>query len=226
MLMPIYFYCVTRSKYPMFFYLGGFICYGFILLSLSRTSILFATSLLALCILFLCIYNHKNRLKIKIYSLIFLIGAICILVYYHESFLTIFNEILRVGFSDSGRLELYKYGLTKFLDHPILGAGFGNSFGINDKFIINAPKYYHNTIVQIFASCGIIGFIAYAYHRYQTVKLFLKTRDSYSFFTGMSILALLLTSLLDIHIFNIFPTIIYSTTLCIFEKSTINKENV
>jgi O-antigen ligase len=132
-----------------------------------------------------------------------------------------FIEILNLGLHDRGRFEYYKDGMEKFFNHPLFGAGFGNSHGTNDRFIISAPEYFHNTIIQILASCGVIGFGAYVYHRWQTVKLFWNTRNPYSFFTAMSILALLLTSLLDIHLFNIFPTIIYSTMLCIFERYTM-----
>ena len=224
MLMPVYFYCAGHTKYTMPFFWGGIITYVFVLLSLSRTSILFATPILILCIIFLCVYKHKHRRQVRLYTLILTTGVIFVCIFLRETINTAFDEIIRVGLDDSGRFEYYKDGLEKFFNHPLFGAGFGNSHGTNDKFIISAPEYFHNTIVQILASCGIIGFGAYVYHRWQTVKLFLNTRNPYSFFTAMSILALLLTSLLDIHLFNIFPTIIYSTMLCIFERYTLFRE--
>ena len=222
--MPVYFYCAGHTKYTMPFFWGGIITYVFVLLSLSRTSILFATPILILCIIFLCVYKHKHRRQVRLYTLILTTGVIFVCIFLRETINTAFDEIIRVGLDDSGRFEYYKDGLEKFFNHPLFGAGFGNSHGTNDKFIISAPEYFHNTIVQILASCGIIGFGAYVYHRWQTVKLFLNTRNPYSFFTAMSILALLLTSLLDIHLFNIFPTIIYSTMLCIFERYTLFRE--
>lgn len=224
MLMPVYFYCAGHTKYTMPFFWGGIITYVFVLLSLSRTSILFATPILILCIIFLCVYKHKHRRQVRLYTLILTTGVIFACIFLREIINTAFDEIIRVGLDDSGRFEYYKDGLEKFFNNPLFGAGFGNSHGTNDKFIISAPEYFHNTIVQILASCGIIGFGAYVYHRYQTVKLFMKARTPYAFFTGMSILALLLTSLLDIHLFNIFPTIIYSTMLCIFERYTLFRE--
>ena len=96
--------------------------------------------------------------------------------------------------------------------------GFGNSHGVNDKFVIAAPEFFHNTVIQMLASCGILGFLAYAFHRYQTVKLFVSHRTPISFFLGMSVLTLLLTSLLDIHLFNIFPAMFYSVILCVLER--------
>ena len=160
----------------------------------------------------------------RIYSIFVGIGAIFVFILFYDKIMTAFHQIISIGFEDNGRFEYYKDGMEKFFDHPLFGAGFGNSHGTNDRFVISAPEYFHNTIIQILASCGVIGFGAYAYHRWQTVKLFLTTRNPYSFFTAMSILALLLTSLLDIHLFNIFPTIIYSTMLCIFERYTLFRE--
>ena len=224
MLMPVFFYCSGRTKYTLPFFLGGITTYICVIMTVSRTSILFSTVILIFCILYLCIHNHKHRREIRIYTLFLIIGAIFLAIFLKDKIQELLNRALQLGFSDSGRFEYYKDGMEKFFDHPLFGAGFGNSHGTNDRFVISAPEYFHNTVVQILASCGVIGFGAYAYHRWQTVKLFLTTRNPYSFFTAMSILALLLTSLLDIHLFNIFPTIIYSTMLCIFERYTLFRE--
>lgn len=224
MLMPVYFYCAGHTRHTITLYWMGVVTYVFVLLSLSRTSILFATPIFICCILFLCIYKHKRRRQAMLYTFILIAGIITTYILLKETIDKAFDEIIRVGLDDSGRFEYYKDGMEKFFNHPLFGAGFGNSHGTNDRFVISAPEYFHNTIVQILASCGVIGFSAYVYHRWQTVKLFWNTRNPYSFFTAMSILALLLTSLLDIHLFNIFPTIIYSTMLCIFERYTLFRE--
>ena len=224
MLMPVFFYCAGHTKHTITLYWMGVATYIMLILSLSRTSILFGTPIFICCVLFLCIYKHKHRGQVRLYTFMLLAGIVITYTLLKDTINRAFDEILRVGFDDSGRFEYYKDGMEKFFDHPLFGAGFGNSHGTNDRFVISAPEYFHNTIIQILASCGVIGFGAYAYHRWQTVKLFWNTRNPYSFFTAMSILALLLTSLLDIHIFNIFPTIIYSTMLCIFERYTLFRE--
>lgn len=218
MLMPIYFYCASQSKYFLLFFLGGLLTYGCVLLSLSRAAILFATPILGACVLFLCIRKHKQRKQAIVYTLVLFVVACVGCVLIKDTLFTAFNHIIRAGFNDSGRFEYYESGMEKFFDAPIFGVGFWNTNGFNYSFVIVAPNYLHNTVIQLLASCGIVGFVAYVYHRYQTIKLFVKNRNAYSFYIAMSILALLLTSLLDIHLFNIFPTIIYSTMLCIFEK--------
>ena len=81
----------------------------------------------------------------------------------------------------------------------------------------------NNTIIQILSSCGIIGMIAYLYHRVQTIKLFFKNKNLEKTFIGLSILVLLLTSMLDCHFFNIGPTLFYSMALIFAEKISESK---
>ena len=227
MFMPIYFYFAGTTKHTLLFYLGGLLTYVFVLLTLSRAAILFATPILMACVLFLCIYKHKQRKQAILCTILLFSIAVVACFLLRERIYAAFNQIIRAGFSDSGRFEYYRDGMNKFFSSPILGVGFGNSHGLNTSFVIVSPNYFHSTVIQLLASCGAIGSAAYAYHRYQTIKLFISVRKPYSFYMAMSILALLFTSLLDVHLFIIYPTLIYSTILCIFEKQTLyEQENV
>jgi len=218
MIMPLHFYGAYKAKYSIPFFITGVGCYVLVLLSMSRTSIAVATLILALCLGFLCVAKHKNRMINRISVIVFAVLGILVLIVYADKLDRVFESLILMGFDDNGRMEYYKDGIHKFLSHPIFGAGFGNSHGVNDKFVIAAPEYFHNTLIQFLASCGILGFLAYGFHRYETVKLFVKHRTHISFFFGLSVLTLILTSLLDIHFFNIFPTIFYSVILCVFER--------
>ena len=220
MLMPAFFYKTTKSRLSVLYFIGGITVYFLIIMTLSRAAILFATACFVCCLAFLCIYKHKSRLIIGALTLVIFAAAFAIVAYHYESIKLALHQVISAGFDDSKRLEYYKDGINKFFEHPILGAGFGNSHGVNNSFVIEAPQYFHNTIVQVLASCGILGFIAYAYHRFETVKLLIKNRNPLSFFIAMMIGTLLLTSLLDIHMFNIFPAFFYSVILCIFERSS------
>ena len=218
MLMPVHFYCALKAKYSLPFFVSGVGCYVLILLSMSRTSIIISTFILMICMGFLCIYKHKNSMinRFSVIGFLFLVAVA--LIFFEDKLDRAFEEIIKIGLDDSGRIEYYKDGINKFLQRPIFGVGFGNSHGVNDKFVIAAPEFFHNTVIQMLASCGILGFSAYAFHRYQTVKLFISHRTPLSFFLGMSVLTLLLTSLLDIHMFNIFPAMFYSVILCVLER--------
>lgn len=218
MLMPVHFYCAVKSKHSVPFFLSGVICYLLTVLSMSRTSIIFASIALLFCLGFLCIHKHKNIMANRYSVVAFFFFVAFALIIFEDKLERAFEGLLLIGFDDNGRMEYYSDGIQKFLSHPIFGAGFGNSHGVNDKFVIAAPEYFHNTVIQMLASCGALGFLAYAYHRFETVKLFIKHKTPLSFFFGMSIMTLLLSSLLDIHIFNVFPAIFYSVILCVLER--------
>ena len=83
----------------------------------------------------------------------------------------------------------------------------------------------HNTYVQILASCGSVGIIAYLYHRYQTLKLYFKEINTEKIFLGICIFALILISVLDCHLFNIGPALIYGGVLLCTEKLPKEKVN-
>ena len=219
MLIPIHFYCASKTRLGFIFIGTAVMSYIFTVMSLSRTAILFATVIFLACLIFIFIYKNKYSWPNRIYSVLFIIAVAAIYHYNKDVIDKALDEIIRIGLDDNGRLEYFKDGITKFKEYPIFGVGFGSSHGTNDRFVISAPEYFHNTIIQILASCGILGFLAYCYHRIETFILFIKYRSNFTFYMAMCITALLLTSLLDIHLFNIFPALFYSVILCIIEKN-------
>jgi hypothetical protein len=88
------------------------------------------------------------------------------------------------------------------------------------------PPRWHNTIIQILASCGLVGMAAYLIHRLQTVAVLFIHPEKPKVFIFLSILSLLLISLMDCHLFNIGPTIYYSVALAFFEKTTEMKSDI
>ena len=60
--------------------------------------------------------------------------------------------------------------------------------------------------------------LAYIFHRYQTIKLFVKKPTLEKTFIALSLVIFLSTSLLDCHFFNIGPTMFYSLALLFAEN--------
>ena len=85
--------------------------------------------------------------------------------------------------------------------------------GFSDFF----PPRWHNTIVQLLASTGIVGTGAYVFHRAQTVRMFLTDISKERAFIGCSVVALLICSLFDCHMFNIGPVLFYAMALAFAE---------
>lgn len=138
-------------------------------------------------------------------------------------------------FNDSNRFSTYKEGLKVFRDNPFFGDSFYPSdfapwdFSELEQFSSFFPPRWHNTVVQLLASCGAIGLCAYAFHRVQTLILLFKKPTVTKSFIAISIGVLLLMSLLDCHIFNIGPGFFYSAALVFAEnlgkkKKTETKE--
>ena len=65
--------------------------------------------------------------------------------------------------SVSIRLKLAKAAFAQFLDHPLLGVGYGNRYGIFDYFTTYRDKQHavtpHNSFLQVAAQTGIIGLL-------------------------------------------------------------------
>lgn len=216
MLLPIHFYLAAFSKkWGVMFFLSGVISYLAIIFSLSRASLLVSTLLIALCIIFCCFFG-ENKLINKILTLLLLILAISFIILSWEKISNVLNDYLVRGFSDNGRFEIYAKGLFKFLEFPIFGTGFFSYATHQSGWL---PFGYHNTIIQMLASCGIIGTVAYIYHRYKTILLCYQKRSARNFPLYLSLLGLLLTSLLDVHFFNIYPAFYYSIILLSIEKT-------
>ena len=133
-----------------------------------------------------------------------------------EDFLLLFN--------DSNRFTIYKEGLKVFIKYPFFGEAFYPSdfepwgFSGLQQFSNFFPSRWHNTIVQLLASCGVVGLVAYGVHRIQTILLFYKNRTIEKAFIAISLICFLAMSLLDCHLFNIGPAFFYSAALVFAEN--------
>lgn len=136
----------------------------------------------------------------------------------------------------SGRTDIWLDGLKKFMHNPIFGNGFydltatkinipgynGAGYGFTEVI----PFMCHNTVIQLLFSCGIVGLIAYVVHRTQTVISLINNPDNGRFFIAFAECGILLTSLLDNHIFYPLSLFIYAPLLAVFTVSEKTGEGV
>ena len=172
-------------------------------------------SIIAVCLALFCIFNQVfSHLFDRTPS--FFNPEYLLSLESFEDFLLLFN--------DSNRFTIYHEGLKVFLKYPIFGDSFYPSdftpwdFSILQQFSSFFPPRWHNTIIQLLASCGIVGFIAYGVHRVQTILLFYKNRTVEKTFIAIALICLLGMSLLDCHLFNIGPAFFYSAALTFAEN--------
>ena len=216
MLLPIHFYLAAFSKkFSFVFYLTGVISYIAIVLSLSRSSLLVSTILIFASVIYVCFYG-KNKISNRIITVFFIIVGITGIVILWDKIQNILNDYIVRGLSDNGRFNIYIDGLVKYLQYPVFGTGFF-SYSIHQSGWL--PFGFHNTIIQMLASCGTVGIVAYLYHRFKTVQICYKKKSARNFPLYLSIAGLVLTSLLDVHFFNIYPAFYYSLILLTIERT-------
>ena len=225
---PFALYLASKYKHGYLFVLPAVIHMVALFMTLSRTSILFGLCVFAVAfVVALC--KAKRRLILGITGgCLAAVGFVFMLIFWDKLW-DVVMDIFNNGVLDtSGRGSLYAAGLKVFAENPVFGEGFYPSnmstfetayWLIGSEMSAFFPPRWHNTVIQLLASCGIVGLLAYILHRVQTLFVFARKLTLEKIFIGLSMLAFLGMSMLDNHFFNLGPTLIYSMALAFAEKS-------
>lgn len=193
-----------------------------ILLSCSRGAILITSLIITFC----TFYSLRGSRDCK---LLLFMGISCMVIIwffrkYSSELLLLFKDILIRGLDPTTRDIMYENGIKQFLQNPIFGGSFYPTdylpwdFSDLDSFSKSFPPRWHNTYIQLLASCGIVGMVSYFIHRIQVFFMFLRNRSCVKVIIEFSTLSLIGTSLLDCHFFNIGPALVYSILLAFAER--------
>lgn len=230
MVLPAPFYYSYKKNYGFIFLILANIMMLVLLFIQSRNGILIGT------ILFIVLYfitliksniYHRLQLIITQVLLLFIFGIL--IIEFDQIIAAKLASILSVGTSDNGRFEIYIDGINQFLNYPFFGNGFyqcNNFRWGNNEIGSFFPARYHNTFIQLLASCGIVSLIAYFYHRLQTIKIVFSKINTEKLYMFFIFIALALTSILDCNFFNFGPGFLYSTILLLVEINNINSKNL
>lgn len=211
-----------RLKFGWIYSVLGIAMIVFTFLTCSRTSILAAVFIYAVSMC-LAIRDPRRRTELLIangVAIVLIIGS----GLFHTAVNRLFSDLIDRGLNPRLRDVIYIEGLQTFLKHPLFGDTFyPNTSSIYqwatiDGFQSLIPGRWHNTVIQLLASCGLFGLGCYGFHRIQTIRLFWERRRTDVTFIGLSVLSLLLMSLLDCHFFNVGPVLFYSMALAFAEK--------
>ena len=151
--------------------------------------------------------------------------VLCAVLIFHKEMAKLFDDILNRGGSLNHRDEIWAEGWKQFKKYPIFGGGFFPleydvyDFSTVREFSKFFPPRWHNTIVQLAASTGVVGLAAYAFHRLQTVIAVIKNRSREVLCIGMYMLVLIITCIFDCHFFNIGPVLFYAMGLAFIENT-------
>ncbi len=215
LLLPSCFYLAAKEKRGWLYYLLGVLSYAAIVMSFSRSALLVGTCLFLLCLVTMCCVGHHKKSS-SVFLFLVLVGGALFLYFSLRNGGSVLAHYINKAFDDSARFELWKSGFEQFREQPFFGIGV---YGIRfDSWSgIGMPGYLHNTPLQLLASGGLLCFLAYFLYRARTVHLFLKKMTLERLFLGLMLAALLGTSLLDNHMFNIYPAFYYAIILALAE---------
>lgn len=228
MMIPYAFCLATKYHKGWIGTVAGSVFLVCVLLTCSRSSILIAVPAYCVCV-FLMIHYARNRRHNTIAVVSFIALAVLAVVFFHDQLIRLFSVLLNLGLNPNNRDTIYREGLNKFLQSPILGSGFYSTgyepwaWSTVESFNNLIPPRWHNTLVQILVCCGTVGFAAYLFHRLQTVQLFLRRATKENTFIACSLLVLLISCMFDCHFFNIGPTLFYSMALSFAENRPDSK---
>ena len=224
MTIPFAFQLSCRKKQAWVFELIALLLMGGVIMTCSRGSILVAVAVYTgTCGLML--YKSLGARSFRYIHIAVLVLAVLAVFFFRRELLNLFKSMLDRGLDPGGRETLYAEGWKQFTRFPIFGGSFFPvdfdvyGFSSVENFTAIFPSRWHNTVIQLLASCGIVGLLAYGFHRYQTVRMMLKNPTVGKAFISISLLALLTTSLLDCHFFNVGPVLFYSMALAFAEKA-------
>lgn len=221
--------CIPSVMYLASIYKRGYVftIYSLFLafscfMSMSRQAMVGVCIIYPASALLLFIKTGQKKIHLIIY-IVFALAALAFVVLEWKNIFNVFKQIFANIMDDegvlhgSGRMELYKTALDDFASSPIFGVGFFNAeitkpdvtgLGLNLHF-------YHNTFLQMMGSCGMVGLICYVVHRITTVLCFCNNITADRSYVGLSIMVILLLSLVDVHMFDVLPTFVYSFLLAV-----------
>ncbi len=222
MTIPFTMVLAIQHRKGIYGIVGGAVFLVGTLMTTSRTSFIFGAVGFVSCVVLMFFYTDDRKKKIIAMAVVAVL-FMALVALFRKQLYRLFYQSLDDASELVSRYTIYGNGLRTFLDAPLFGGSFypGKypAWGWSIDYVRKSlPDRWHNTVIQLLASCGITGLLAYGYHRLQTVKMALQFRTREKKLTAIAVLIMLACSLLDCHFFNLGPTLFYSIILSFLDK--------
>lgn len=236
MLIPSAYYLMNKNVNFTFNYIAVFIAIDAVYFTMSRAALLVGVPMCVVLSVITFLSKRELRKKTAIASALFVAIVVCFaLIVILTDKLSVFADFfIRNSISGSGdvstasrgRTELWAGYWESFKSAPIFGIGFYNAFY---KFMSSTMTMFsgmaHNTVFQYLGSCGIVGIAGYAYHRYASVKLYVKDYSYEKLMFAAGCAALVLMSLFDVFFTSPYFTMFYCMYLVLGENCRSDKSD-
>lgn len=202
--LPMPFYFARKNRWHL---LVALLFETALVLSGSRSALLFGAVLTVLCCLYLVRYGVVSRRMMLVMgaitvAIMFLFGADYLMGFYETRQSADGNWIFR----DEARLKLLACSLNDFLRHPLFGIGVGNN-AHTDVFsgVRGSMVFYHNAVAQVIGSMGLLGIVAYGRLALDRIALLRREKTPFTSSMMLSYLGMLMVSMTNPGIFCPFP---------------------
>lgn len=218
--LPACFYIAyTCRRFGFIFYVLGFVFFAGTLLTFSLTSVLVGGAVLIAAAIYLSVKRSPVRRFARIFSIAVIVACAVLAAVFRDLLYDFFAVFLERGLGDTDRLGLWSNGIRNFLRAPLFGAGFfGSPENLQNAANRLLPEMYCNIFIQMLASCGIFGLIAYIVHILQAAFAVRRDPTSESMFYIAVLVSIFAMSLSENFIFRVFPAMVYSVFLLLSER--------
>ena len=213
--MPFAFMRANKKSYATIF---GFVFFFAILLTGSRGGMVFGALELVMCIVMFMLYDRRRRLAYFMICLCFLFGFLI----FSRQFISFFGYTVDrlfsaiSGFLTGEQNEVrsihYARGINDYLNNPVFGTGLGY-MGNRDVHPSKdfALCWYHCEPIQIAASFGTVGILAYGYQFIRRNILLWRKATLFNMTVFLSYMSLEFMSLVNPGIFCPLPYLMLVT---------------
>lgn len=211
-----FYFSIKKSKLSPIFILVALIEYALLFTTSSRGVILFTTLAMPPMILY-TIIKSENKLAFGITVCAVFAIAIFLVAYFGEFVSEVVSSYLSKGLDSAGRIEnIYPIAFDAFKRWPVFGAGWDYKLN-SDGY---SPYFYHSTVLQIIATMGITGVIAFVFFYFWRYRTLLHYRKNPAYIALLAGLVLFdMYGMIDTTFFS--PTF-FAMMLCISLVADLN----
>lgn len=212
---PFAFLMANKKSYASIL---GFIFYVAVLLTGSRGGMVFASIEMVMCIVMYILYDKRRRLAYVLICVCGLFGCLAfapqITGFLGHTIDRLFSAIngFLLGESTEVRAIHCARGINDFLSNPVFGTGLGY-MGNRDVHpsVGFALCWYHCSPIQVCASFGTVGIVAFLYQFIRRNMLIWRRATLFNMTIFLSYISLEMMSLVNPGIFCPVPYLLYVT---------------